>query len=262
MHYSKQNILSKVRDSEKYFIVNLLSGNADLLEPEEALQLSEIREGAVPDDGFEEDLLDKGYLTDNSTENRLFKKRYFDFINERDKEEIQLFFILNYSCNFSCTYCYQDQYSNPVSGSGYEIIDTFFNYIQKEFAARRKYITVFGGEPLLNSTGHKEKIAYLLEQANKAKLEVCFVTNGYTLIEYMDILKAGKIREIQVTLDGTENIHNKRRFLNGGGKTFQKIVKRIDAGCQNHLPLKLMMVTLQKIITSISCFTQFVIHKS
>ena len=261
MHYSKQNILSKVRDSEKYFIVNLLSGNADMLEPEEAKQLSNIKEGADPDESFTEALLEKGYLTDSLTENRLFKKRYFDFINERDKEEIQLFFILNYSCNFSCTYCYQDEYKNPGSGSGYEIIDAFFNYIQHEFATRRKYITLFGGEPLLNSPGHKEKIAYLLERANRAKLEVCFVTNGYTLEEYIDILKDGRIREIQVTLDGTENIHNKRRFLNGGGKTFQNIVKGIDACLHNNLPVNLRMVIDKENITDLPGFAQFAINQ-
>ena len=36
MEHSKHNIFSKIADSESYFIVNPLSGHADILEPGEA----------------------------------------------------------------------------------------------------------------------------------------------------------------------------------------------------------------------------------
>ncbi len=111
-----------------------------------------------------------------------------------------------------------------------DIIDAFFNYIKIKFAAKRKYITVFGGEPLLNSAHQKDIIAYLIQKANEAHLDLCFVTNGYTLDEYIDTLKQGTIREIQVTLDGTADIHNARRLLKGGSGTFEKIVQGIRAG--------------------------------
>ena len=259
--HSKHNIISKVKDQEDFFIVNLLTGHADLLEPEEADQISMIKKGASPEDSFAEILTEKGYLSDADDEKRLYRKRYFDFLKARDTEEIQLFLILNYSCNFSCTYCYQDEYSNPKPSSGYEMIDAFFNYLQKEFVNRRKYITVFGGEPLLNSPGQKEKITYLLQKANEADLEVCFVTNGYTLEEYSAILQTGKIREIQVTLDGTQDIHNQRRFLTGGGKTFDKIVKGIDLCLQNQLPVNLRMVIDQENINDLPDFARFAIDK-
>jgi len=261
MKYSKQNIFSKVKDDEKYFIVNLLSGNADILEPGEAIQVSLIREGVQPAMEFSEGLAEKGYLTDDDTEKRQFRKRYFDFINARDKEEIQLFFILNYSCNFNCTYCYQDEYNNPKPGAGYELTDAFFSYIEKEFAGRRKYITVFGGEPLLNSPGQKEQIAYLLQKANSAELDVCFVTNGYSLEEYIEVLKTGRIREIQVTIDGTEDVHNKRRLLRGGGRTFDKIVRGVDACLQNKMPVNLRMVIDKENIEDLPGFAQFAIDK-
>jgi uncharacterized protein len=262
MIYSKQNIFSKVKDDEKYFIVNLLSGNADLMEPEEANQLIRIKEGGMQaDPAFAEALYEKGYLSHPETENKLFRKRYFDFIDNRDQDEIQLFYVLNYSCNFSCTYCYQDEYVNPKNESGFEVTDAFFRYIQKEFADRRKYITVFGGEPLLNSQRQKKEIAYLLEQANKAKLDVCFVTNGYLLEDYIEILKEGRIREIQVTIDGTENIHNERRLLRGGGKTFDRIVRGVDACLNNNFPVNLRMVIDKENIENLPDFARFAIDK-
>ncbi len=261
MNYSKQNISSKIKDNEHSYIINLLSGNADILEPEEADLLQEIKKGREPERELAEILKGKGYLNDSLEENKLFRERYFDYLKTRDTEEIQLFLILNYSCNFDCTYCYQDEYSNPKPGSAFEVIDAFFHYIQKELGDRRKYITVFGGEPLLNSSGQKEKIAYLLQKANEARLEVCFVTNGYTLEEYAEILLSGRIREIQVTLDGTKNIHNKRRFLQGGGETFERIVKGIDLCLQNHIPVNLRMVIDKENITDLPDFARFAIEK-
>ena len=53
MQYSKYNIFSKIRDSENYFIVNLLSGNADILDRADAVKIEALRNGeSIQDDGF------------------------------------------------------------------------------------------------------------------------------------------------------------------------------------------------------------------
>jgi len=261
MKYSSQNIFSKVKESENHFIVNLLTGNADILSPIEAEKLEMIRNGGAADPEFSAEMEEKGYLSDSETEKKLFRLKYYNAIDQRDQEEVQLFYILNYSCNFACTYCYQDQYTNPGADQGNEITDAFFNYIKAEFAGRKKYITVFGGEPLLSSPYQRTQIAYLLQKANEEGTEVCFVTNGYTLVEYLDILKTGKIREIQVTIDGTATIHNNRRMLSGGGKTFEKIVKGVDACLENGLPVNLRMVIDKENIDNLADFAQFAIDK-
>ena len=262
MKYSKYNILSKVRDSEKYFIVNQLSGNVDILSPEEAKKIQSIQNSEInPDSIFNNEMIEKGYFTDVNQETALYRSKYLDFLDARDTDEIQLFFVPNYSCNFSCTYCYQDQYTNPNQELDLKMVDAFFSYIQSEFAGRKKYITVFGGEPLLGSPKQKEMIVYLLNKANEAKLEVCFVTNGYTIVDYIEILRKGNIREIQVTLDGTEAIHNKRRFLKGGAGSFEKIVKGIDLCLQNNITVNLRMVIDKENISDLPGFAQFTIDK-
>jgi uncharacterized protein len=243
MIYSKYNIFSKISDSENYSLLNLLTGSADILNPEEAEKVVKVQKDPNgPYDEFVRELAAKGYLMDSDEEARLYRKKYLDFIDSREKEEIQLFFITNYSCNFACSYCYQDQYSNPNQELSFELIDSFFEYILTEFAGRRKYITVFGGEPLLNSPKQNTFINYIIESSNKANLDICFVTNGYTLEEYIPIIRKGNIREIQVTLDGTESVHNKRRFLKGGGGTFTKIASGIDECIDNGIPVNLRMV--------------------
>ena len=261
MIYSKHNIFSRINESENYFIVNLLNGSADILNPDEGSILQDFLDGNDLPAEYRESLISQGYLVDEKDEERLYRSKYLDFIDTRDEDEIQLFFVPNYSCNFACTYCYQDQYTTTKQGLTFEVIDAFFKYVNIEFAGRKKYLTVFGGEPLLNSPKQKEMISYLLKLANDSKLEVCFVTNGYSLVYYIEILKTASIREIQVTLDGKGSVHNKRRFLKGGGATFDKIVDGIDACLQNELSVNLRMVIDKENISGLPEIAQFAITK-
>ena len=261
MIYSKHNIFSRIKDSENYFLVNLLSGNADIIYPKEGQMVADFIEGKMISQEFTDDLIAKGYLVDEKEEDRIYRSKYLDFIDTRDEDEVQLFFVPNYSCNFACTYCYQDEYTNTDKHLSTEVVDAFFNYIKKEFYDRKKYLTVFGGEPLLNSPKQKDLISYMLNQAKDANLEVCFVTNGYFLEEYIDILKNARIREIQVTLDGKGSVHDKRRFLKGGGASFDKIVKGIDACLQNELPVNLRIVVDKENIDGLPEMAQFAVDK-
>ncbi len=262
MIFSKHNIFSTVRDSENFFIVNLLSGNADILSPADAEQIIKVRNNEViADQNLMNELIEKGYLVEKEEEGKVYRNKYLDFLDERDKEEIQIFFVPNYSCNFACSYCYQDEYAPSQGQLNSEIIDSFFRYIQKNFAGKRKYITLFGGEPLLNSVTHKELISYVIQQAHESQIDICVVTNGYTLVEYIEILKKGSIREIQITLDGTADIHNSRRFLKGGNGTFDKIVKGIDACLANNITVNLRMVIDKENINNLPEFARFAIDK-
>lgn len=262
MIYAKHNIFSQIRDSKNYFIVNLLSGNADILSPSEAAKIKAIKEGFVMDDiDFLNDLKEKGYLIEEQEENRLYRNKYLDFIDSREDDEIQLFFVPNYACNFACSYCYQSEYSPAESPLSKEIIDAFYSYIQINFAGKKRYITIFGGEPLLNSSKQKETITYLLQKAKQANIDVCIVTNGYNLLDYIDILKAAPIREIQVTLDGNEEVHNARRFLKGGKGTFPKIVEGIDACLENNIQVNLRMVIDKENIDNLPQLSSFAIDK-
>ena len=262
VRYSKYNIISRIRDSENYFILNPLTGNADIISASEAQQIEDLKKGKkLPEKGLYELLAGKGYVIGEEEETRLYRSRYLDFVDTREKDEIQLFFVTNYTCNFACTYCYQEQYTNNTGILTNEIIDSFFSYIGREFTDRKKYVTVFGGEPLLAGERQKEAISYIIEKANAEGLDLCFVTNGYTLDQYVPILLKGTIREIQVTLDGTEMVHNTRRFLKGGSGTFKKIVNGIDACLLNGIDVNLRMVADKQNIDNLPELSRFATEK-
>jgi len=255
MVFSKHNIFSKITDSENYFILNPLSGQADILSPDKAMEILQKKYTDI------DEYAEKGYLVDEAEEEKQFKKAYWDFLDNRDNSEIQIFFVPWYSCNFKCTYCYQEGYTEKDESLSFQVIDAFFEYVKTEFAGKPKYVTVFGGEPLLTGVRNKDSIEYLVDKANEYELDLAFVTNGYALEEYVPILKRGRIREIQVTLDGTKDVHNSRRPLKGGKDTFEAIVRGVDRALEEGLLINMRSVVDRENMENLVNLADFAIEK-
>ena len=255
MELSRHNIFSRIHRSSEYFLVNVLTGNADILSAEEAQRYS----GKMVMDDPE--YISKGYVVDPAQEEKIFRRKYLDFLDSRETDEIQLFYIPTYACNFSCSYCYQEGYPHTHGENQIAVAEAFFNYIQHTFPARRKYVTLFGGEPLLSGDQHREFLAYFTQQCRHLKLDLAVVTNGYNLSEFIPELMHATIREIQVTVDGPEHVHNLRRPLNGGQETFSQIVKGIDCALAAGLPVNLRVVLDRENITSLPELVNLAIDK-
>jgi uncharacterized protein len=236
MQASRHNILSRLRDSEQWFVVNLLSGEADLLDAAEAEALRNADVAGHPE------FLQKGYVVEPEEEQARFRQAYADFVDARATDEVQLFYVPGYACNFSCTYCYQDRYDNPPLADAAAVLEAFFRYVDTSFPGRRKYVTVFGGEPLLQAPASRDAMERLVAGTRERGLDLAVVTNGYHLAEYVPLLRQAKVREVQVTLDGVQAIHDQRRYLSGGQGTFAKVVAGIDACLAADLPVNLRVV--------------------
>ena len=218
---SRHNITGKLKSGD-YFIVNPLYGQADILTRE---AYAEYVKGVLKDPS---EWIKKGYLADPEKEKAAYNNAYLDFLDARAKEELQIFFVPRYSCDFGCSYCYQEGYSAPPAPPFKDVARAFFRYVKNEFAGRKKYITLFGGEPLAEGKRSREEFSYFLSAAKEANIALAVVTNGYRLAEYLPLMEGVKIREIQVTLDGPEALHDVRRPGPGGKPTFKKISEGID----------------------------------
>jgi uncharacterized protein len=237
MEKSKHTIISQIKDSDNWFIINSLSQQADILEP----QMAKAYINGTLDD--EQPFIEKGYLVNPKDEEKLFREKYLNSLDARDEDEVQLFFVPWYSCNFNCFYCYQDEYNAPKEPLEEEVVDAFFDYVNKKFAGRKKYITYFGGEPLLMGVA-RARTLYFFEKAKENGLDLSIVTNGFTLTEWIDDLKKYPIREVQVTVDGMAVEHTRRRPLksNPNADTFYKIVDGIDAALEAGITINMRMV--------------------
>lgn len=255
MQPSKHNILTQVAGSSQWLLVNVLSGQADLLDAETA---AAFQKGTPPDPAA---FAAKGYLVDPDDEARRYAEARERFHADQDHDEVQLFFVPSYACNFGCSYCFQDEYAPQQTHDPDAIVDAFFSYVDDVFAKRKKYVTLFGGEPLLDTPKQRHLVERLLEGTRSRGLDLAIVTNGYTLTKYVPLLKTGRIREVQVTLDGTKAMHDKRRGLKGGGPTFDPVVAGIDAALAAGLTVNLRAVLDKENLQDFAGLAHFAIDR-
>jgi len=255
VQFSKHNILTKIHGDERWLLANLLSGQADVLEADLGAKLSRGELDDLPE------LVSKGYVVDPKEEQSRYRSAYLEFVESRANDEVQLFYVPSYACNFGCSYCFQDEYAPAPGADGGPVLQAFFRYVDSTFAGQRKYVTLFGGEPLLPSPSSRQLVDALVEGTVTRGLDLAVVTNGYTLASYVPALARGRIREVQVTLDGTQTIHDHRRYLKGGGETFQRIVEGVDAALAAGLAVNLRSVLDRDNVESFGQLAHFAIDR-
>ncbi len=131
-------------------------------------------------------------------------------------------------CNFACPYCYETrQVVQMDKKTGNQLLHFIGNRLEK---GGKLSVTWYGGEPLLVP----DTVVALSDEMKKladgkaAATDFSLITNGYLLTrETAENLSAAGINEIQVTLDGPPEIHDKRRKLRGGGATFDVILNNL-----------------------------------
>lgn len=253
MIYSKNNVVVPIREAngspEEYAIFNPLSGNFDLMNRMEYHWLSALKETGRADPNqskFYEYLLERGYLfADKTAEEARIRQEFAKFQALVADSQTQLLLIPSYGCNLACTYCYERGVAGETGLITKETVDAFFVYIQRHFTAPGKpkpFITLFGGEPLINTPAHREMIRYIVDRTASFGYELAVVTNGYALADYIEILNRAKVKEIQVTLDGSKAVHDKRRGTRNGKGSFDRIVSGIHEAVQNRFPINLRTV--------------------
>jgi len=154
--------------------------------------------------------------------------------NQIVHKNISATFVVTYSCNFACPYCYEhaSEYVNNAILTE-EMVDKVFDLYNHNI----KRIGFFGGEPFLPET--RRIIEYIVSRAPDAIFSV--TTNGYYISEYIDLLNQISIDHIMITLDGSKETHNKTRKLFDGQGTFDRIMDGIKSLLVSKIRVKIRM---------------------
>lgn len=133
-------------------------------------------------------------------------------------------------CNFRCVYCYEDKIHRDIvmdNSTQQAIID----YVRKcADKIDRMQVSWYGGEPLLALN--------IIEKLSDAFMDICkeksveysasIVTNGYLLNrQTAQFLVDKKVQECQITIDGDQESHDKRRPHYSGKGTYDTIIRNI-----------------------------------
>ncbi len=133
-------------------------------------------------------------------------------------------------CNFDCIYCYQ---SEPYHVICEEVKENLYKYLENNLKYF-EYLVIdwFGGEPLLVKEIVVEMTEKILEicKRNKVAFVGRMTTNGsrIDLNTFQTLIKC-HILYYQITIDGTEMIHNKQRPLKNGQNSYQIIINNLMA---------------------------------
>lgn len=132
------------------------------------------------------------------------------------------------ACNFRCSYCYQTFPRGMMNQQTREAMKQWIE--QKGRLLQNLTISWFGGEPLLAFPVIEELSQAFLQSADRFGFDYSaeMATNGYGLTrERFQSLLRWNVHRYMITLDGLEDMHDSRRFLTGGGKTFQQIIRNL-----------------------------------
>ena len=173
---------------------------------------------------------------------KLIKSGYFlstrpDYtVPNFEYDTLNISFAPIHNCNFACTYCYADggkSSENYKTAFDEEKIDKLLDYIYLDKYAhfnKYKFDFVSGGEPLLAFPILEyflERVRNLDEKHDKSTT-VLIVTNG-------TLLTAEKIKVLDnhdvflgISIDGTEEVHNRHRVYRNGKGTYKDVVKGIS----------------------------------
>lgn len=178
-----------------------------------------------------QDCVEMGFLVPDE----LNENNFLGYILNKDRlspTTLTTYIAISTICNFRCVYCYeagQVEHQTMDKQTILSLID-WYKYKLEQGQFEVCSVDLYGGEPLL----FKPLIITFLSRLNEItkvlgiKLEVRLITNGY-------FLKPGIVRkllpfglnDIHVTIDGSKEMHNKRRPLADKGDTFDVVFNNL-----------------------------------
>jgi uncharacterized protein len=246
--YFTRRMISYRLDSDHHLLINTLSGALDIIDA----QIYKTIQGLVAGDlgaalqlrsELEARLRKRLYLFDTEEEEAAAFQSLFTAMKQRqEREPLQFAICPTFACNLRCTYCFEgDLTTGPVKIMTEDQMDHVFQSIErlrdKFHPSSEARVILFGGEPLLRPT-HSCVEQILLRSAQKG-YGVDIVTNGVDAGHFADLLCAykGTIKQVQITLDGPQEVHDKRRLFKGGDGTFEKITANVQRLLELELPI-------------------------
>ncbi len=224
----------------KYMLFHGYTGAIDIIDESIVLQLKDNNVKAFSDETTRI-LRKRGYITNKTKEEEIeYVERIAHALHKKDKLLYKSFtWIVTYNCNFRCPYCFEKRENkdslHQIVFTKARVDQTFaaMNEIESRKKLQNPIITLYGGEPLLKE--NKEIVTYIVQEGKKRGYKFHAITNGYDLDSYLDLMAPDLICLFQITIDGTKNIHNRRRKHFEDPNTFDKIIFNIGLIFQHEL---------------------------
>lgn len=211
MNWSKYTYIFK---SEKhgYLLYNSLTNSFAEIDEETFNVFEKIKnkEGAITEYLSQEEInqLQKAKIIVDNDYDEYLNIKLQRHLKRFDKNRMTLTIAPTLHCNLVCSYCFEE--SRPKVYMTDETENDIIQFIKRHKEVKKLSITWYGGEPLLSY----DRIVSLTKKIESLGISYfsSIITNGYLLNqEVVDSLVDLKIKQVHVTIDGPEEIHNQRR---------------------------------------------------
>jgi len=203
----------------------------------------------------------RGYLTTQSVEQeREFVQSLLRWLHEKSVRGSfpGFLFIPTYECNLRCPYCFETEtridlnkkgrldtvMSIEMADAAFATMDVLFerrkapNMTLEEVRKKQK-IGLYGGEPLQAMT--RGVIEHIVRKGRSMGMGFRAITNGIDLHLFQDLLGPDGISNIQVTLDGPKEIHDRNRIGPKHRHSYDAIMANLEiaVACGTNVSIRL-----------------------
>lgn len=178
-------------------------------------------------------LKNRGYIFETIDEKTRLEESVYNNYLKLTKNEPFIFSICpTLKCNLQCVYCFEQDVSKRKESLTNDMVESIFSVIKQKTLHTNKsaIIELYGGEPLLEDNYEiNSKIFESVVKNNYNGINI--ITNGVNLDKYEKLITKypGVVKNIQITIDGPEEIHDKRRCSKDGNHYFKKIINNIKS---------------------------------
>jgi uncharacterized protein len=191
-------------------LVDLGGADADALGRDLMQTATELGDGAI-DGEFLALLRRGGFVVDGATDElEIVRERYW---SARGETPAVLTITTTIDCNLGCYYCYEKRSTEALAVHD---VDAIVALARKQLAGgkRKLHVDWYGGEPLLN-VEFMEAASYAIQamcRAEGVRYVSSVISNGTVWPDDVeDFVRRHHIRQVQISFDGLQANHDKRR---------------------------------------------------
>jgi uncharacterized protein len=228
MQVSKYTFLFK-GNTDEYYVYNTLS-NALAGIDKNTYQTLENKKENLSETDFDKDtyemLANKRFICENEQDEFLVYKAVINSMRSAD-EFMHLTIAPTMNCNFRCHYCFEAH--KPQTCISEDGMDALIKNIETHKNLQSITLTWFGGEPLMALPQMKRFYDKFMAVWGDKKFSSNIITTAYFIDKQaIQTLKDIRVTDMQITLDGLKENHNKVKFTDDCADVFSKIIENVD----------------------------------
>lgn len=262
MRTSRYTVIVPIAESE-YLFVNTFTG-AVAQGGKEVYQLLKGERNNCDEETISS-LVSTGFLTELTPHEEIeYALEKLESIRQFIEGNLFFVLILTYACNMRCDYCFESYVfkKDPVwlqQKMSTNQVDAAFTVMEALNPDARVPVHLFGGEPLMYD--NYDLVKYVLEKGEKLKKSFIIVTNGLEVDKFYPLLIKSDITSFQITLDGVQKIHDKRKKTLDKTSSFKRIVKGIDLLLDAGMQVYIRVVFDHSTVRTLPALMEFIKEK-